>query len=85
MQHIYGLNIPQTLEETCTPQRTALIVYDMQVGILNQLPRGKDVLVKVKQVLSAARNANMRIFFMRHMSLPKETAGVFQLHISNRG
>jgi hypothetical protein len=25
---------PQTLDEACNPQRLALIVYDMEVGIL---------------------------------------------------
>ena len=84
MQHAYGLDIPQTLEETCTPQRTALIVYDMQVGILGQLPHGKDILAKVQQVLKAARDAHVRVFFMRHLSLPKEAAGVFQLHMAMR-
>ena len=84
MQYAYGLDIPQTLEETCTPQHTALIVYDMQVGILSQLPHGQDILVKVQQVLSAVRNAHMRTFFMRHLSLPKEAAGVFQLHMAMR-
>lgn len=84
MQRAYSLEIPQTLEETCTPQRTALIVYDMQVGILNQLAHGKEVLAKVQQVLKAARDAHMRVFFMRHLSLPKEAAGVFQLHMAMR-
>ncbi len=84
MQHAYGLEIPQTLEEACTPQRTALIVYDMQVGILSQLAHGKEVLAKVQQVLKAARDAHVRVFFMRHLSLPKEAAGVFQLHMAMR-
>lgn len=84
LQRAYSLEIPQTLEETCTPQRTALIVYDMQVGILNQLAHGKEVLAKVQQVLKAARDAHMRVFFMRHLSLPKEAAGVFQLHMAMR-
>ena len=30
----YGLRIPETLAETIAPESTALIVYDMQVGIL---------------------------------------------------
>src|SRR5918995_1632119 len=37
METAYGLNIPRTLEEVCHPQRMALVVYDMQVGIVNQL------------------------------------------------
>jgi hypothetical protein len=34
MERAYGLYIPDNLEEACSPQRTALLVYDMQVGIL---------------------------------------------------
>jgi hypothetical protein len=30
MKSAFGLNIPQTLEEACYPQRIALLVYDMQ-------------------------------------------------------
>jgi nicotinamidase-related amidase len=36
MENAYGLNIPQNLAETCNPRRTALWVYDMQVGIIRQ-------------------------------------------------
>ena len=74
----HGIAIPQTLAEAVRPDTTALIVYDMQVGILRQLPHGGDVLARVLAVLAAARAAGVRIFFMRHMSLPKKLAGVFQ-------
>jgi hypothetical protein len=37
MQRSYGLEIPETLEEVCRPQHLALLVYDMQVGILRQI------------------------------------------------
>jgi len=37
MKNIHGLDMPQTLEEICTPARLALVVYDMQIGILSQL------------------------------------------------
>jgi nicotinamidase-related amidase len=79
MERAYGLEIPESLQEACHPQRTALVVYDMQVGILRQLPQGAAVTAKVVQVLQAARAAGLRVFFMRHLSLPKELAGVFQL------
>jgi len=84
MERAYGLDIPQTLEETLTPQRTALIVYDIQVGILRQLPHAQEVVATVQRVLTSARNAGMRVFFMRHLSLPKEAAGVFQLRMAMR-
>jgi nicotinamidase-related amidase len=78
MQHASQLQIPANLTEAVRPDTTALIVYDMQVGILRQLPHGGDVLARVLKVLEAARAAGVRIVFMRHMSLPTKLAGVFQ-------
>ncbi|MDJ0592033.1 MAG: cysteine hydrolase [Pleurocapsa sp. MO_226.B13] len=81
MEKAYGLEIPQNLEEVCHPERMALLVYDMQVGIMNQLPKEKTNRIKenVLKVLDAARKGGFRVFFARHLSLPKEVAGVFQL------
>ena len=78
MKSAHGLSIPATLAEAVRPDSTALIVYDMQVGILRQLKAGPDVLARVLEVLELARSTGVRIFFMRHMSLPKKLAGVFQ-------
>jgi nicotinamidase-related amidase len=79
MQPAFQLQVPANLAEAVRPDTTALIVYDMQVGILRQLPHGNDVLARVLKVLELARAAGVRIFFMRHMSLPKKLSGVFQL------
>jgi biuret amidohydrolase len=79
MERAYGLEIPRNLAETCTPSRTALVVYDMQVGIIRQIKNGAELVARVWLVLDAARAAGLRVFFMRHMSLPKEATGVFQL------
>jgi nicotinamidase-related amidase len=70
------------LEESCNPDRVALVVYDMQVGIVHQLKRGSEVVSQVVKLLAAAREAGVRVFFMRHMSLPKELSGVFQLKMA---
>jgi biuret amidohydrolase len=82
MQRAFGLNIPQTLEDVCDPTRLALVVYDMQVGIVNQIGNGAEITARVVQVLEAARAARIRVFFTRHMSLPKELAGVSQLRMA---
>jgi len=82
VEKAYGLEIPQSLEEACDPIRTALLVYDMQVGIIRQLKNGGEIVARVKTVLDAARAAGLRVFFMRHMSLPKEASGVFQLRMA---
>jgi nicotinamidase-related amidase len=79
VEDAFGLEIPETLEEACDPSRAALLVYDMQVGVLNQVAEREAVIGSVRRVVEAARSAGVRVFFLRHMSLPKNLAGVFQL------
>jgi nicotinamidase-related amidase len=79
MQEAFGLQIPETVEEACRPDRVALLVYDMQLGVLSQISRREQVVAAVARVLEAARAAGVRVVFLRHMSLPKNLAGVFQL------
>ena len=82
MQHAFGLDIPRTLDEACDPRRLALIVYDMQVGILRQIANGVEITANVVRVLRAARETGVRVCFTRHLSLPKELMGVFQLRMA---
>jgi biuret amidohydrolase len=81
MQRAFSLDIPQTLADVCDPARLALVVYDMQVGILNQIENGRQITEKVIQILEASRKAGVRIFFTRHMSLPKELMGISQMRM----
>ena len=82
MKSISGINIPRTLEEVCHPQRVALLVYDMQVGILSQIKNSDGITQQVLKVLTAARDAGVRVFFSRHLSLPKELMGMFQYRMA---
>ena len=74
-----SLHVPKSLKEIARPERCALVVYDMQAGILSQLPHGPEILGKVLEVLEIARGHGFRIVFLRHMSLPTKLAGLFQL------
>jgi biuret amidohydrolase len=82
MERAFGLNIPQTLDDVCDPTRLALVVYDMQVGIVKQIENGQQITDRVIQVLDAARSARIRVIFTRHMSLPKELMGVSQFRMA---
>lgn len=84
MEYAFGLNIPRSLEEVCDPKRMALLVYDMQIGIMSQLPpeKGKAITTGIVKVLQSAREAGVRVFFCRHLSLPVEIAGVSQLRMA---
>ena len=55
MQHHRNLAIPDTLADVCQPDRIALIIYDMQVGVVSQLADGPQVTARVRRVLDAAR------------------------------
>jgi nicotinamidase-related amidase len=79
MERAFGLDIPLSLEEVCRPDRLAVLVYDMQAGIVVQLPDGAEVTRRVVDVVQAARAGGFRVFYTRHMSLPNEVAGVTQL------
>jgi biuret amidohydrolase len=82
MQHHRNIEIPDGLKEVCDPDRMALIVYDMQAGVVGQIANGAEVTARVVGVLDAARRAGVRVFFTRHMSLPKELMGASQLRMA---
>jgi nicotinamidase-related amidase len=79
MERFNDLDIPESLGDALRPATLALVVYDMQVGVLSQIAGGDRVLANVLRVLAAARERRVRTVFLRHYSMPTELAGVFQL------
>ena len=79
MKEAFGLSIPETLEDLCTPSRAALIIYDMQAGIVPQIANGRERVGRCQELVAAARKGGFRIFFMRHLTLPNQFSGVGQL------
>jgi len=71
--------LPATFEDWCDPRRTALLVYDMQVGICRQLPDAPAIVARCRAALDAARSAGMRVAFTRHLSCPKRWMGATQM------
>ncbi len=82
MESAFDLTIPRTLEELCNPRDLALLIYDMQVGIVRQLENAAPIIARVRQVLEIARAARVRTFFTRHLSLPRELMGAFQYRMA---
>jgi nicotinamidase-related amidase len=80
MRQRSGLDIPETIQDICDPATMAVIVYDMQVGVLQQLPDGgAEAVGRVSRVLTAARAGGFPVFFTRHLSLPVKLMGATQL------
>ncbi|MGV9665400.1 cysteine hydrolase family protein [Nocardia niigatensis] len=77
-----GLEIPETLEDVCSPEKMAVIVYDMQVGVLGQLDDGPEITARVARVVEAARRGGYPVIFLRHFFLPKRLMGSFALRMA---
>jgi nicotinamidase-related amidase len=81
MERLHGLGVPSTLADVCRPERLALVVYDMQEGILGQIDERERVVSRVREVLDIARGRGVRTFFTRHVTLPVELMGAAQLRL----
>lgn len=79
MKSAFGIPIPESLEEIARPDRCGLIIYDMQAGIVPQVPDGPEVLANCGRLLASARQAKMRVFYTQHTFLPNSIAGAGQL------
>lgn len=79
MKEAFGLEVPENLQDIVRPSRCALIMYDMQVGIVPQISTGTAIQQQCVGLLKAARVAGLRIFHTRHFFLPTAAAGVGQL------
>lgn len=78
----FGVDIPETLAELCTPSRTALLIYDMQVGVVSQVREGQQIVERVGRLIQSARLARIRVVYSRHYFMPKVWSGVAQLRMA---
>jgi nicotinamidase-related amidase len=76
MQHVFGMDVPESLAEMCQPPRVAVVVYDAQVGILLHVRDRAFVLAQMRSVLEAARDAGATVLYVRHVSVPPSHMGV---------
>jgi len=79
MDRFNGLDVPESLEDALQPQTLALLVYDMQVGVLQQIADADRVLANVLRVVTAARERRVRTIFLRHYFMPTRLAGTYAL------
>jgi biuret amidohydrolase len=74
-----GLDVPAGLHDLCDPTKTALLVYDMQVGICSQLADADRIVAQCRLAIDAARHAGMGVVYTRHLSAPRPWMGITQL------
>jgi nicotinamidase-related amidase len=78
MRSINGVSLPLRIAEICNPVSTALLIYDMQVGIRSQVSDGDRITDACATAIAAARKSGMRIVYTRHLSMPKPWIGLTQ-------
>jgi nicotinamidase-related amidase len=78
----HGVELPETLAEIVARPRFALLVYDMQVGILGQIAEAERVIANVRRAIDAARAAGAPVLYVRHVTLPVELMGISQLRVA---
>jgi len=78
MKYANALPVPVELADLCDSKSTALLIYDMQVGIRSQIAGGDRIVERCSVALSAARRFGMRVVFTRHLSCPKAWMGSTQ-------
>src|ERR1700722_7731252 len=78
MQSIHGLPMATSLKEACDPRRLARLIYDMQVGICQQVPCGPAITEACKRLRDRCRAAGVPVAYSRHLSLPYHWMGAFQ-------
>jgi nicotinamidase-related amidase len=79
MQQAYGVAVPETVAEMCSASSTAVLVYDVQVGILSHVRDRDAVIERIRGVLTAARAASVPVIYVRHVSVPPTHMGVAAL------
>ena len=79
MFEIAGRKIPSTLAEIADPERTALLLWDMEYGIAPNAFNYKDILPNLQSLAASARRNGVPVFYsVQHgFDLAKEEAGVW--------
>jgi nicotinamidase-related amidase len=78
MKKASELSLPLRITDICNAPHTALLVYDMQIGVASQIKDGAKITSACALALAAARKAGMRVVFTRHISSPRPWTGLTQ-------
>jgi nicotinamidase-related amidase len=79
VQHAFGMAIPDNVAEMCDPRTAAVLVYDAQVSILTHVRDADAVVERAREVVDAARAADVPVVYVRHVSLTPSHMGVAAL------
>ena len=71
--------MPETVAEMCSPSSAAVLVYDVQVGILSHVADRDGLVGRIRSVITAARRRGVPVLYVRHVSVPPTHMGVAAL------
>jgi nicotinamidase-related amidase len=82
MQNVHGVSVPETVAEMCSPSSTAVLVYDVQVGIMSHVADRDGVTGRIRSVIGAARQSGVPVVYVRHVSVPPTHMGVAAFRVA---
>ena len=84
MKTIAKITLPRNLTEHVAPGRSALLVYDMQAGIVPAVQDSVQITNTVAHLVESAHSNSVPVFFSRHYALPLRWCGQSQLRAALR-
>lgn len=79
------INVPSTLEEFVTPQKTALVMWDMQKGLAGRALDAERIKAAAIRLVKAADKAGVLVIWSRHVLPPLDlTVGPFLLFLMKK-
>jgi nicotinamidase-related amidase len=79
------MSLGTSLARSLDPSRTALIVWDLQVGLAGAAADQARLSERIPRLVFAARHAGCRVIWSRHVGAPVDQLSAAQQRIQSRG
>ncbi|MCX9009574.1 MAG: cysteine hydrolase [Candidatus Methanoperedens sp.] len=70
MKRFYNKTIYETLEEIVAPEHTALVIWDVQNALVNNIFNKEEFLTNLKAIIKAAREKGISVIYTKITPLP---------------
>ncbi len=84
MKKFYNKTIYENLKEIVAPEHTALIVWDVQNALVNNIFNKKEFLTNLKTIIHGAREKEIPIFYTKITPLPADYNSSWSIYMMMR-
>ncbi len=84
MKKFYNKTIYETLGEIAAPEHTALVVWDVQNALVNNIFNKKEFLENLKALINAAREKRVSVLYTKIKPLPPDYNSSWSVYMTMR-